>query len=532
MFKKQMSFLKRQINHVREGGMNVLCRKIKKFFGLLFMNIFAPFAVHLGINWARAYGFVGRSKFKKLKKIRMEPNLSGSVIKKVEEQTIEYFKTIVDRGPVSVDKQTWIEASRELGGLYFLPGRMREMNDVLQKEAQVQRDMAQAHQFDALGLEFLPRYLPVGSIGNYEHLDAYVKAGILGLRPSKKMILLVDPKAAVNNPCYLRYWSRYVTVISDPLLVETLTPLEKRLTTPLNLYVLLRGKMHKSFLALGILREQWIKEKRPPILTLSDEDYERGWQRLKSFGMQQGDWFVCLHVREKGWRGDHSSVENFRNADVGTYELAIKAVTDAGGWVIRMGDASMKPLPEMPRVIDYAHSDTKSDWMDVFLCAQCRFFIGTSSGLFTFAMAFGTPVVATNFLPTCCAYYLTSKDLFIPRICRFKEEDRFLNFTELFSPSLGTAAVQCIYDFKNIEIIENSEEEIRDMVEEMMERCGGRLKYGEEDEELQQRFRAMTLDCGRIYGEENAVVNARMGRSFLRKYAALLSAETKIEYVP
>ncbi|MDP6651393.1 MAG: TIGR04372 family glycosyltransferase [Gammaproteobacteria bacterium] len=60
-----------------------------------------------------------------------------------------------------------------------------------------------------------------------------------------------------------------------------------------------------------------------------------------------------------------------------------KAITDAGGWVMRMGDSTMKPLPTMPQVIDYANSDMKSDWMDVFLCAQCRFVIGTSSGLFT-----------------------------------------------------------------------------------------------------------------------------------------------------
>ncbi len=531
MFKKNILFFYHQINQIRKGGVHVLCEKIKKVFWLLFMNIFAPLVAHFEMNWPKAYYFLGIKNFRKLKKLRTQPNPNELVIKKIEDQTIEYFKTIVDRGPALVNKQDWREASRFLAGLYFHPGRMREMSDVFQKAAEVQRSLAEEHQFDQLGIEFLPRYLPIGSIGNYESLDVYIKAGMLGLLPSKRLILLIDPKASVINPCYLRYWSRYITVISDPLLVEMLTPLEKQLTVPLNLYMLLREKMYKSFLALGIIREQWIQDKRPPILTLSDEDCERGWQCLKSLGMRQGDWFVCLHVRERGWKDHNSSAEDFRNADISTYKLAIKAVTDAGGWVVRMGDATMKPLPKMPRVIDYAHSDVKSDWMDVFLCAQCRFFIGTSSGLFTFAMAFGTPVVMTNLLPTCGAYYLTSNDLFIPRICKFKEKNRFLNFAELFSPSMGTAAVQCIYDFKKIEIIENSEEEIKDLVEEMLERCNGRLKYSEEDEELQGCFQSMTLDCGKGYGEENAVVNARIGQGFLRKYAALLSSKAKIESV-
>lgn len=527
MFKKSILFFNRQIHQVYEGGVQALLRKIRKLFWLILMNICAPLVVHFKINWPKAYGFAGKKNRKIFKKLRAQPNPDELAIRKIEDQAIEYFKMIVNSSPGSVGIEDWIDASRTLAGLYFLPGRMREMNDVFKKEAKVQRDIVREHQLDDLGIEFLPRYLPEGSIGNYEHLDMYVKAGILGLCPSKKLILLIDSNDRVNNPCYLNYWKRYITVISDPLLIRMLTPLEKQLTIPLNLYMSLRGKVYKSFLALGIIREQWIQEKRSPILTLSDEDYQRGWQCLKPFGMKQGDWFVCLHVRERGWKDNDSFVEDFRNADINTYKPAIKAVTDAGGWVVRMGDPTMKPLPEMSRVIDYAQSNAKSDWMDVFLCAQCRFFIGTSSGLFIFAMSFGVPVVATNFMPTCCAYYLTSKDLFIPRICRFKEENHSLNFAELFSPPLGTAAIQYNYDHKNIEIIENSKEEIRDLVMEMLERCHGHLTYSQEDEELQQRFKSMTLACGKSYGEENAVVNARIGMSFLRKHATLLSSEIK-----
>ncbi len=487
------------------------------------MNIFAPLVVYFKINWPKAYYFFGKMKFIKLKKFRSQLNSNPLVIKEIENQTIDYFRTIVDRTPALINMQDWLDTSGILGCLYFLQGRMEELNGVCQKRAEVQGSMAKVHQFNDLEIEFLPKYLSVGSIGNYEHLDIYVKAMMLSLRPSKKLILLVDPNVSVNNTCYLNYWSSYITVIRDPLLVEMLSPLQARFAIPLNWYIFLREKMHKSFLALGIVREQWIRDSCPPILKLLDEDYERGWKCLKSFGMQHGDWFVCVHVRESGWKDNGSSAEDFRNADINTYTLAMKTITEAGGWVIRMGDPTMKPLPEMHHVIDYAHSTIKSDWMDVFLCAQCRFFIATSSGLFTFAMTFGNPVVMTNLLPTCGAYYLTSNDLFLPRICRSKEENRLLDFRKLFSPSIGTAAVQSNYDKENIEIIANTEEDIRDLIEEMLERCNGRLVYSEEDERLQNIFSSVTTECGKQYGEEGAVVNARLGRNFLRKYGALLS---------
>jgi putative glycosyltransferase (TIGR04372 family) len=62
------------------------------------------------------------------------------------------------------------------------------------------------------------------------------------------------------------------------------------------------------------------------------------------------------------------------------YIKAIKAVTKAGGWVFRMGDPSMTPLPKMPQVIDYAHNEIRCDWMDIFLGATFKFLIGTGSG--------------------------------------------------------------------------------------------------------------------------------------------------------
>ena len=98
------------------------------------------------------------------------------------------------------------------------------------------------------------------------------------------------------------------------------------------------------------------------------------------------------------------------DANINNYFDAIEAITSIGGWVIRMGDNSMSKLPKMTRVIDYANSSIKNNRTDIILCSKCKFFIGTSSGLYTVAKAFGRPILQTNY-PCLSSMYLTKKDL-------------------------------------------------------------------------------------------------------------------------
>lgn len=151
--------------------------------------------------------------------------------------------------------------------------------------------------------------------------------------------------------------------------------------------------------------------------------------------------------------------------------------------------------------------------------------IGTSSGMCVIASAFGIPLVMTNVLPAYGVYHFTSKDLFIPRLCFSKNKEDHLNFFELMSPPVSTATGQSHFDNRNIHIIENKADEIKALVEEMLEKCTGTLQYSEEDEILQKRFRKVTADCGKLYGDLNIVSQARIGRGFLRKHAGLLPAD-------
>ncbi len=509
--------------------------KIKRAGSLLFMNLAAPAAVYFKMDWPQGYDFLINKLFRKIKELRMQPDSKKIAMNKLLEELIghwnSYSNKSTHRNPDLRNLPDWRRRYLLLGNIHRINNEFKKTMDVYKKIDEVQCHIAKKHQLDDLGIEFIPRGLPMSSIGMYEYFEVHVKAGILDLLPNKKMILLLDSKAYVNNPCYLKYWSKYFTIISDPVLIEMLTPLEPLLTTPEFFFTHFRRKLYWSPLSQGVVREQWRKEGRAPLFSLCHEDYEKGWNCLRSLGLPQNAWFVTLHVREPGWRDNHSPDENFRNADIKTYIPAIKAITDAGGWVLRIGDSGMSRIPEMPQLIDYAHSEVKSDWMDIFLCAQCRFMIGTSSGMCVIASAFGVPLVMTNLLPAYAVYHYTSQDLFIPRLCFSKGRGNHLSFHELISPPISTVEGQSHFDNRNIRVVPNSSEEIKALVEEMLEKCAGNLKYSEEDEILQKCFRETTVNCGKIYGEDLGLVShARIGRKFLRDHAALLSANGAKEY--
>jgi putative glycosyltransferase (TIGR04372 family) len=257
------------------------------------------------------------------------------------------------------------------------------------------------------------------------------------------------------------------------------------------------------------IQSRWEEKKLGPLLVLKDTDQERGWDCLRHLGVPKGIWFAALHVRE-----GKSSSRAARDADISSYTDVIRTIVEKGGWVIRMGDSSMTPLPPMPQVIDYAHSKIKSDWMDVFLWANCRFFIGTQSGPAWVPPTFGVPCVATNW--TFFSRRWFGQDLFIPKLFWSQTEKRHLTFDESINSHLSYAESLDYLSSRDIVIVNNSAEDINNVVIEMIEKLENELEYTDEDEYLQKRF-------NEIAGKKKSYrANARIGRVFLRKWQHLL----------
>jgi putative glycosyltransferase (TIGR04372 family) len=197
-----------------------------------------------------------------------------------------------------------------------------------------------------------------------------------------------------------------------------------------------------------------------------------GYEQEK-LGIPKNSWFVCLHVRESGFHGDKpeslSSKLN-RNPNILNYISAIKEITSKGGWVVRMGDNSMKPLPNMENVIDYPFTKYKSEFMDLCLIKNCRFFIGGQSGLQIFAELASKNILHINmYWPTGPTTAGPTERGIIQHVYS-KRDKRYLSIKELLTLDLEEKNYNMLYGLsdENYAQIENSEEEISNAVVEYM----------------------------------------------------------------
>jgi putative glycosyltransferase (TIGR04372 family) len=429
-------------------------------------------------------------------------------------------------------KQNWTEANLKLTEAHMKKswnfydiGKLHESLSSTESAIDIYNSQLEKHPLGNLGIRFItPEYFTnwpwLGAIGHLAiNIDIYIKMGILGWRPQYHTILLAPPEQVIN-PCLLNYWRRYLHIITDPLVIDRLLPLAKTmrcLEYTLFHVKITKGQMVDVGYAFSAAQKQWETEGNPPLLMLSPSDYERGWNCLQDLGVPKNAWFVCLHVREDGFRAE--GLITHRSADIDTYSAAIESIVARGGWVIRMGDCTMKPLPPMSQVIDYAHTKAKSDWMDVFLGTSCRFFLGTNSGLNCIPCIFGTPCALTNMWPI-SARSVQSQDLFIPKLAWSEVENRYLTFEEALAPRFFFNLNSKLLYSWGIKVVDNTPEEINDLVLEMLDRLEGKFQYTEEDEVLQQQFNSLPTPYGM------SAFNSRMGRSFLQKYYNLGLTQT------
>ena len=354
-------------------------------------------------------------------------------------------------------------------------------------------------------------------IGHTALFGLHVKRNLLEGEPFRRLALIRISQANRGNSWLVNRWREYATVADEPSALPF--PFFYSPYTCKNIYLeeSLAGPDCFYWDAYAQIARSWEEAGGGALLKLSPREMRRGSEYLATLGIPPGAWYVCLHVRSRGFARVHEGLQDTLNADIATYELVIESILERGGWVVRMGDASMPKLPARHGVIDYAHSPRKADWMDVFLCATCRFYVGTSSGLAYVPNLFGAPGVFTNWFPT-GTRPLNGKDIFIPKLHWYDSDHDFAPFAESLAPPLGHLHAKPTLRSLGVSVRDNTGEELRDVVVEMLDRLDGKTTYTDEDESLNRRFDSVARKS-RSHG------NARIGRSFIRKYRHLLPVE-------
>jgi putative glycosyltransferase (TIGR04372 family) len=298
--------------------------------------------------------------------------------------------------------------------------------------------------------------------------DLFLRRRKLGLVPAdRKYVFLVDRNSVANRQLLLMF-RRVITIVENPLL---------------RMFLIQQIRFKTRFCQeLPLLSNEYDEFARGTTsLIFTSEEEARGREGLRRLGIGESAWHVCIFARDSAFLGTKFSgldwsYHDYRNCDINTFNLAIEQIVARGGHVVRVGHIVNAPL-EMrhPRVIDYA-TQSRNEFMDVYLVAKSRFFLGSAAGIGEMAAAFDVPRCGVNWTPV-WTFPLGKNNLYIPKKIRSKTTGALVPFYKMIGPTKNRDAPLVLdgnaFTKAGFEYVDNSPEEIRDVVIEMIDRMDG-----------------------------------------------------------
>jgi putative glycosyltransferase (TIGR04372 family) len=404
-------------------------------------------------------------------------------------------------------------------------GRMQDAVKLYQKSNQIRlsdrpiADIGECNKYCLLD-DFWARH-----IGHAAQIDYVLKLRILDGSNPENTILYTPQFDKLPNRFLVEQWKQCLRLIKH---ANELPFNEKYVQRcALDFYVPSQTGIGKYYLweLAAQTYQRWAEKGCGPLLRLSKEVEDRGRRALAGLGLPHNAWFVGLHVREPNYHSHHRDLHDVLNAKIEDYLPAISEITRRGGWVIRMGDSSMTPLPLLPNVLDYCHSDIRSDWMDVFLAAKSSFFVGTPSGVCYVAQDYGVPCVLTNWWPPAQRPWHRD-DIFVPKLLRRKQNGEILSLDETLNEPFGYCnSLTYLEDKHGVIVKDNDPEDIRAAVLEMLERIDGQTSYDQNDLAMAEcAGKIYSSAAMRLYDSPGAFGAAALARDFLRRNPSFLQA--------
>jgi putative glycosyltransferase (TIGR04372 family) len=233
-----------------------------------------------------------------------------------------------------------------------------------------------------------------------------------------------------------------------------------------------------------------------PHLSFTDKENKTANAFLKSIGCNKK--FVCLSVRDSAYLKEtfpdnNFSYHNYRDSEIETYISSIEYLLENDFFVIRMGKIVNDSLDiKHDNFLDYASSDLKNDFLDIWLMANCEFCISTSTGLDEIADIFRAPIVYVNALAIANYSSWNPGCIWTPKTIVSKKDmmpisiDGLINTGAIGFPERGD--YQALLDEKDLTYINNTEDEILDSVVEMVTKLNGEWEYSHKRKARQKVF--------------------------------------------
>lgn len=317
--------------------------------------------------------------------------------------------------------------------------------------------------FYPIRIGFLYRVRLGHFIGNTE---IYLRKRYLGETP-KSLDIFFTYKPVNQQICTM--FSRVIPLVQSEFLTKVFAPIgifQTRFNIPIPQYA----------------NEYRERNLTPPPVAFTPNERLLGTQKLKAMGVGPSDWYVCIHARDNAFAASIKTdskyiiASDYRNADINTYNLAIKEILSRGGFVIRVGSVVERPMDySHPKVIDYPLK-FRDDFSDVFITANAKFYIGPTNGNADLALLFDVPTLFVNTIPIGISPP-GKNSIFIPKRI-FNEMGTQVPYSEqlMFFQKLPFSASSNPlegFQISKWKLIDNTSEEIQDATIEMFDRLDG-----------------------------------------------------------
>ena len=312
--------------------------------------------------------------------------------------------------------------------------------------------------------------LPSHEIGHYAtNVEVYLceKDAEVNSHTKKSVdIWYRNPTSGVSNQQLDKMWARTIRISGSPI-IRYADAISRRLPGGARYSI-----QHHDRDAYALF------DQMPPHLSFTSDEIFEGEKFLDSVRTHPGQKFICLAVRDSSYKREQFedrdvAKDDYRNNDIDNYQKVAEQLAKDGYLVFRMGaKVERQFVTGSPLVIDYASNGMRSEFLDIYLGANCELFISSVLGIDSIPEIFRRPRVLTNYIPIGNFGKYGPRDLIIPKQYWLQSESRFLRFSEIVASTsgLGSCTSSYEYDHAGLKLVENTPQEILDATYELLNR--------------------------------------------------------------
>ena len=316
--------------------------------------------------------------------------------------------------------------------------------------------------------------LETRAIGHFSLSVEIFLCEILKKKVDDKKFYIWFPNRKISNNFLYKKWSELI-FIGPRIIFEKIFYLSNKFN--------FLGKLFLSEYRHWAKYDNWqtvdihnILENSKPRILFSSSEEQSGQKFLETINFKKNK-YICFFSRTSDYRSVMSNSlgnepPSIRNSSIYTQLKGIENICKKDFAAIRMSKFDLNnPLnSKNPRIYDYAYSDHKSDFLDIYLLFNCSYMISTMSGIDLVPKINRKKVLLINYVDIPALYQLNYTPILLPKKIIDMNSKKFLSYKEVFKKNLMHAHITKEY-LNNLgyDYVDNSEIEIFNAINEMHE---------------------------------------------------------------